>query len=183
MVFDVAVVKAQLGVGVDPLLGLPLPQLPAGTRQDYEQAANPEETANVAQVRTMLDALENNVSAYLASMSDDIEVSTLERLQPARGKEDARAYYKALHKTVGELDTSIRNAWGIGQFVIVEYLIMGEQRGPIGWIPVQHDTVLKLTVVDVMEMRERKIARAWRYDNPSEILMKSPIQSDFPEKR
>ncbi len=180
--FDVAVVKAQLGVGVESLLGLPLPQLSAGARQDCEQTGGPEETANVARVHTLLDALENNMSAYLAAMSDDVEVSTLERSQPARGKEDARAYYKAMHKAVGELDTSIRNAWGIGPFVIAEYFIMGEQRGSLGWIPVQHDTVLKLTVVDVMEMRERKIARVWRYDNPSEILMKSPIQSGFPDK-
>ena len=99
-----------------------------------------------------------------------MEVHTLERSEPARGKEEARAHFKALHKAIAQLDTTMLNGWDVAQFGIVEYTIDGEQRGPLGWIPLQRDQVVRLHVVDVNEIREGKIARVWRYDSPAEIM-------------
>jgi hypothetical protein len=121
-------------------------------------------------VKAALDALENNnEAAYVASMTDDVDVSTLERASPARGKADARTYYKTMHKTIGQLDTTVMGAWGVGQFAIVEYSIAGEQLGPIMWIPAQRDRVVRWELVDVCEIHDGKIARIWRYDNPIQI--------------
>jgi hypothetical protein len=61
-------------------------------------------------------------------------------------------------------------AWGVGKFAIVEYSVSGEQLGPIGWVPPKRDNVVRFEVVDVCEMRDGKIARVWRYDNPAEML-------------
>jgi ketosteroid isomerase-like protein len=169
--FDEALANAQIGVGPKELLGQTPPRPPSGPRQEIEQTRSPEETANVAVVRALLDALENkNEAAYLAAMADDVEVTTLASARPAQGKTEARGYMKAMHKAVAQLDTSIDNIWGIGAFVVVEYHIVGEQRGPIGWIPAQKGNLLKMFVVDVAELQGRKIARLWRYDNPAQIL-------------
>jgi ketosteroid isomerase-like protein len=167
---NVALVKAQLGVGPKDLLALPPLALPTGPSQvfDQTQPSSADEQRNVAAVKSSLDALENNKeSEYVDAATDDIEVNALERPQPVRGKEALRAYYKAMHKAIGQLDTTVDNAWGIGQFAVVEYSIDGEQLGPIGWVPAQRDKVVRMELVDVVEMTGGKIARVWRYDNPT----------------
>ncbi len=106
-------------------------------------------------------------------MTDDVETLGLESPRPAHGKADARAYMKAMHKAIGRLDTQIDNISGIGSYVVVEYHIVGEQRGPIGWVPAQKDTLLKMYIVDVVELTGGKISRIARYDNPMQILSTS----------
>lgn len=172
--YDVAVVKAQLGAPTPKeLTGLPAPSAPAGDAQVFEQASPPTatETNDVALVRGALDALENNNEAgYLGAMSDDYQIETLERTQPGKGKDEAKNYYRTMHKAVGQLDTNVTAAWGVGTYALVEYSISGEQLGPIGWIPAQRDHVIRFEVVDVCEIENGKIAHVWRYDNPGEIL-------------
>lgn len=172
VVFDVAVVKTQLGVGPKELAGLPPPAMASGAPQITEQAHSAEEMANVATIHTWLDSLEHpDDAAYLAPMADDVAVDDPERAQPSRGKEDRRAYFKAMHKAIGEVDTRVDNAWGVGRFVIVEYSVNGEQVGPLGWIPMKNDRVVRLHMVDVIEMTGGKIAHVTRYDSPGEILV------------
>jgi ketosteroid isomerase-like protein len=168
--FDVAVVKAQLGAGPKDLLALaPVPAATAAP-EVVEQTGSPQETENVNTVKAALDALENNKEAvYLASLADDVEVQTLEHATPAKGKADARAYFRAMRKAVGQLDTTVVNAWGVGKYAIVEYTIAGEQLGPIGWMPMQRDRVIRLEIVDVCELSGGRITRTWRYDNPAQI--------------
>jgi hypothetical protein len=174
---DVALVKAQLGVGPKDLLGVVAAPAPStGTGQVFDQTAggSADEQSNVAVMRSWLDALENNnESAYVGAVTDDIEVYTLEHPQPARGKEAARAYYKAMHKAIGQLDTTVDNAWGVGQFSIIEYSIAGEQLASIGWVPAQRDKVIRLQLVDICETTGGKVARVWRYDNPVQITSDS----------
>ena len=174
--FDVAVVKAQLGAGPKELAGVAASPAPAGTSaQVFEQNGLPEEKDNVTAARSWLDALEGgNLTAYEAAVSDDFSVVTAERPQSARGKEEARAYFKTMHKAIGQLDTTIDNDWGIGKFAIVEYDIAGEQIGPIGWVPARRNKVVRMHVVDAIEFRDRKIVNVWRYDNPQEIIEGSP---------
>jgi hypothetical protein len=182
--FDVAAVRVLLGSPPDgrsasaaatkrgELSGVTAPSTPSGPPQyiDRKEA----DLDNVATMRGALDALESNEGAYVDALTDDVEVHTLERAEPARGKEEARAYFKAMHKAIAQLDTTMRNGWNVAQFGIVEYTIEGEQRGSLGWIPPQHDAVIRLHVVDVDEIRDGKIARVWRFDNPSEVLESGP---------
>jgi ketosteroid isomerase-like protein len=170
--FDVATVKAQLGAGPKELAGLPAPAAPSAEAapQALEQSGSPAEADNVGLARAWLDALEkNDLAGYEAAVTDDVEVVTPEREQPLRGKGDVRAYFKSIHKAIAQLDTTTDNAWGIGNFAIIEYDVAGEQMAAIGWVPAHHDKVVRLHVVDVLEVRDHKIARVARYDNPEEI--------------
>lgn len=171
--FPVVSVKSQLGAGPkDPAAVASPPAAPVqeSAPHVFDQSGAPDEQRNVAVVRSELDALEGSSdSAYVATMTDDVEVLPMGVAQPMRGKEDLLAYFKSIHKAIGQLDTTIDNAWGVERFAIVEYLITGEQLGPIGGIPAHRDRVVRLHIVDVAEIRDGKIARIWRYDNPSEI--------------
>jgi hypothetical protein len=169
--FDVAVVKAQLGVGPKELLALPVPSQPSSLVEVFDQTGSPSENIAVNVAHASLDALEaNDEAAYVDNKTEDLEVRSLERAQPGRGRDEARAYFKMMRKAIGQLDTTVDNAWGIAQFAVEEYTIAGEQMAPLGWIPVKRDKVILMHVAQVNEVRDGKIARVWRYDNPSEIL-------------
>jgi SnoaL-like domain/SnoaL-like polyketide cyclase len=171
VVFDTALVKAQLGVGPKELLALPPPTVPSGAPQVFDKGSTPEEDGNIAIVRSWIDALEGNSdAAYLAPAADDVILETLERAQPMHGKDDLRAYFKAMHKAIGQLDTTVNNTWGIGRFVVVDYAIAGEQIAPLGWIPAQRDKVFRLDTVSIAELANGKIAHVWRYDNPGQMV-------------
>jgi steroid delta-isomerase-like uncharacterized protein len=176
--FDVAVVKAQLGSGPKGLVAPPPPALGKEEPKVFEQSVSPQDKSDVAVYESALDALERkDLPRYVDAMTDDVEVYTLERAQPMRGKDDAKAYFKAMHKAVGQLDTTVQNSWGVSdrvQFAIVEYFVAGEQLGPLLWIPAQRDKVIRLELVDIAEIRDGKIARVWRYDNPAQIVGTGP---------
>jgi ketosteroid isomerase-like protein len=173
--FDTAVVKAQLGVGPKELAGLAPTAAPAGAPQVFEGTHSADEAHNVTAARAALDALEkSDEAAYVATMADDVVVETLERAQPMHGRDEQRAYFKAIHRSIGQLDTTLDNSFGVTQFAVVEYFIAGEQLGALGWLPALRDKVIRLQVVDVMEMRDGKIAHVWRYDNPGQILTAGP---------
>jgi len=173
--FDTAVVKAQLGVGPKELAGLAPTAAATGAPQVFEATHSPEETHNVTAARAVLDALEkNDEAAYVATMTDDVVVETLERAQPMHGRDEQKAYFRAIHHAIGQLDTTLDNSLGVTQFAVVEYFIAGEQLGALGWVPAQRDKVIRLQVVDVMELRDGKIGHVWRYDNPAQILTAGP---------
>jgi hypothetical protein len=174
--FDVALLKAQLsGVGPKELLAIPPASVPTDTRQIFEQTADDQETVNADLVRSWHGALEDNKeSAYLAALADGVEVYTLESASPARGKDEQKKYYRAAHKAIGQLDTMVSASWGIGQYVIVEYEIDGYQLAPFSWIPALASVPASMQLahfdlVDICEVRDGKIQRVWRYDNPGQV--------------
>jgi steroid delta-isomerase-like uncharacterized protein len=173
---DVAIIKAQLGVGAKSLLSLSAPSVPVGPVETLEQADKPSamELGEISQVRAWLDAFENRKEAeFVGAATGDVELTTLEAAQPARGADGLKAYYTFMHRSIGQLDTTISNAWAVGPFAIVEYFIAGEQLGPLGWIPFQRDKVIRMELVDICEIRDGKIKHIWRYDNPEQLLGQS----------
>jgi ketosteroid isomerase-like protein len=166
--FDVAAVKGQLGQAPKGLVPFTPPAPAAAAPQYVDQ--NGKDQDNTEVVRHALDSLENNEGAYLGALTDDVEIHTLEKPEPFKGKDEAKAYFKAMHKAIAQLDTTVLNSWGVSTYAITEYTIAGEQVGPIGWVPQQKDAVFRMHVVSVAELRDGRIARLWRYDNPGEIV-------------
>ncbi len=157
--FNVASVKAELGVGPKDLqeraAGL---EQPVASAPAVEQQGDATEKRNKQTVRAQLDALEQgNEAAYLDVFTDDVVVDSL--TSPAsRGKDDMRAYYKTSRRTISQLDTTIANLWGIGPYAIVEYTISGDQ------LNAATPSSLRFFIVDVVQLRDEKIAHVWRYD-------------------
>ncbi|HZU83562.1 MAG TPA: nuclear transport factor 2 family protein [Polyangiaceae bacterium] len=169
--FDVAVVRAQLGAGPKELAGAPGRATPRESPQVFEQSGSAAEASDLAAARSWLDALEaGQETAYAAAATDAVELFTPERAEPLRGKSELSSTFRALRRSIGQLDTTVENGWGVGSFVVLEYSISGEQLAPIDWVPLQRDRVVRLHVADVLEMQGGKIARVWRYDNPAEIV-------------
>jgi ketosteroid isomerase-like protein len=171
--FDVAAVKALLGAGPKELGGLAAPSMPSGSVQTID--ASGQEPDNAVSVRAALDAFDsNNENAFVDAMAEDVEVHTLERDEPRRGREEQRAYFRSMIKAIAQLDTTTDSTLSVGPYAIVEYSITGEQIGPIGWIPLQSNRVVKLHVFEIDEIANARITRASRYENPSEMATPGP---------
>jgi hypothetical protein len=135
----------------------------------FDQAGSLTERLDLECVRASLDALEQNRERdYLSATTDDVELFPGGPEKSVRGKEALAGYVRALHKSIGQLDTTIENAWAIGDFVIVEYDMAGELVGPIGNVPAD-GRVIRLHVVDVVELAGARMKRIWRYDDPAEL--------------
>jgi hypothetical protein len=167
--FDEAVVDAQLGAGLKELQALPIPIAPTATPEVVDQARTPAETASVAVVGKWLDALEANEAAYAGAATDDVAVITLHDAAPSTGKHGLQSYYEHVHRAIEQVDTQLDGAWAAGPYVVAEYHIVGMQRGKYLYVPMK-DPVIKVSIVDVVELRAGKIARVWRYDNPIQIV-------------
>lgn len=173
--FDTATIQAELGAGPTQLRSLSPPPWPTGAVQIFDQSGGPEETRNVAVVRASLDAIDAlDEAAYVGSFADDAQVSTPESAQPMRGKDGQIAYFKALHRQIAELDTRIADIWGVASFVAVEYAINGEQIAPLGWVALVRDRVVRLHVIDIVEVHDGRIGHIWRYDNLAEADAPGP---------
>ncbi len=174
-IFDVAAVKAQLGAGPRELAALPVPAMAAGAPQSVDQARTMDEAATVELARSWVNTLERpDDAAFLAAVADDVQIESPERAAPMRGKDELKAYFKALHKAVGQVDAIIENAWGFDRTAVVEYTLNGEQLGAYGWVPAQRDRVLRLHVVDVIQTQGGKVAHVWRYEDPAEAMTPAP---------
>jgi ketosteroid isomerase-like protein len=182
--FDVAAVRAALGVGPKELLAA-LAQPPQGPQASadaatpplvevLDQAGSQDEKANFTILRGALDALENNnLAAYEGAFADDVRIFTSERAQPA-GKADVTSYFKMMRRAIGQLDTTVTDGWGVGSYAVAEYTIAGEQRAAIGWIPAQAEKAIRLHIVDVAALANGKVVRVWRYENPLEAAPSPP---------
>jgi hypothetical protein len=165
--FDEEVVKAQLGSGPSDLQKLPAPSPDPEPRRVFERSGTQDEGTNVATVRAMIQALEDDKETdFLSTMVDDVEVFTLDSAEAVRGKDAARAHFRTLRKSIRLLDTVIQNAWGVQSFVILEYAIAGLQLAPLRRIAFAANHPLHTQFVDIAEMHGGKIARIWRYADP-----------------
>jgi hypothetical protein len=179
--FDLGLVRQELqgpdpkNPKLTPVALVPQPTPPSGPAQVVEQ--KPDDKDQVTVVKAWFDALENNKEAdYVAAVTDDIEIDTLESPTPMKGKDEVRNYFRATHRAIGQLDTTVNAAWTAGDYAIVEYDIDGEQLAPITWIPILKDVsagntrLAHFDLVDVCLIQGGKIAKIWRYDNPMQIL-------------
>jgi hypothetical protein len=165
--FDEELVRAQLGGGPADLQKLRTPLVDAEAHQTYERNGAAQEATNVALVRTMIQALEDDKeSIFLSTMDDQVEVDMLDHAEPSRGKIAARQYFQTMRSSIRHLDTVIQNAWGVGAFAVVEYAITGLQQAPLPRIPFAAGRPLHTQFVDIAEIKDGRMAHIWRYADP-----------------
>jgi hypothetical protein len=108
-------------------------------------------------------------------MDDNVEIYTLERRDPMRGKVAAKRYYEALDHAIAQITTTIDHIWGIEAFVVVEYSLSGLRLGATNRLPMMDDPqVVGLNIVDVVELSDGRIARIWRYDGAERPARAAP---------
>ncbi len=167
---DEAQLAAQLGRAPKGYTQLPLP--PARQeRANHEQKNDAREAANLEVAHKYLESWRRGDDAALgALMTDDVELISQASEPDVRGRGEARQRLRGWHHAIDPLDALVDNYIPVGDLVVVEFHFVGQQRAPIGWVPLQAENVLKAYFVDVLELREGKIARVVRYENPMQLV-------------
>jgi len=165
--FDEELIRAQLGGGPAELQKLVTPLADSEAHQTYERSGAPQEATNVALARAMIQALEDGQeTSFLATFDDKLEITSLDHAEPARGKIAARQYFQSMRSSIRHLDTVVQNAWGVGSFAVVEYAITGLQQAPLPRIPFAAGRPLHTQFVDIVEIKDGRMAHIWRYADP-----------------
>ncbi len=167
--FDQGIMAAQLGGEPKQLAKLPLATPPTSPTEIVEQAGSPEEAAAVKVFAAAIDALDKDEAGYVGAFADAAEVVTQQAARPLAGKQELRAYYRMMHATIDGLDATVDNRWGAGSYAVVEYHVVGRQRAKYEYVPVK-DPVIKLYFAEIAQLRDGKVERVWRYDNPIQVL-------------
>ncbi len=161
--FDEDAVKAQLADKQAP----PVSSEPPAHPEVTQHSGSIEESSNVAVARGILRALQDDQeSAFVASFAEAAEVTTIGRNETVRGRAGARSSFRAIRKSIRQLDTVFHNAWGVGRFAIVEYTLAGLQTASssrTGAAPGGSMHPLQLHCVDVDELEAGKITHIRRY--------------------
>lgn len=158
---------AQLGA-LGAVSARPVPALPLAMKQ-YVAQGSPRESANVALVRNNLGALNSrNESAFLASMSEDAMVDELMQPQPSARKENAKDWFEMWTRAVPDASFEITNVEGIGEFVLLEGVVHGTLKGPLGYLsPANREfTVHRAMLVHV---EGEKLSRISNFMNGKEL--------------
>jgi ketosteroid isomerase-like protein len=173
--FDCGAVLAELGAAPNSTVQTgPAPVL-APSSVLTVAGGTAEEKANVAVVNASWDALEvKNEGGYLAAFADDVEVTRFDRVAPERGKDERRKFFRWVTAGISSLAQTPLNAWGAGNVAIEEYTIGGVHSGKLIPTPPSGHT-LRLNYVDIYEMQNGKITRAWTYGNSLELYAQAGV--------
>ena len=173
--FDCGAVLAELGAPPNAAITTgPVPVLAASSALTVA-SGGPEERANVAIVNASWDALEvKNESGYLAPFADDVEVTRFDRVSSDHGKDDRKKFFRWVTTGMSSLAQTPLNAWGAGNFVIEEYTLGGVHSGKLTTTPPSGHS-LRLNYLDIYELQNGKIARAWTYGNSLELYAQAGV--------
>ena len=101
-------------------------------------------------------------------VADDIEHDGLFHLDTAKGKDAAKKFFKAF--TTAFPDAKFEVKWGMSNndYAILETVMTATHKGALGQIKATKRPV-SLHLVDVLKIKDGKVARAWTFQNSLEM--------------
>lgn len=146
----------------------PIPPVPEKP-ETIAAKGSPEEEKNVDAAKAMFGALEGKKEAdFLAALSDDVEHDGLLHLETTKGKDEAKKFFKTFTTAFPDAKFEITKAHAVGDYAIIESVMKGTHKGALGSVaPTKRPVALHL--VDVVRVKDGKIARVWTYQNGLEL--------------
>jgi len=120
---------AQLGL-LGPVAARPVPALPPRMAA-YTAKGSSSESANVATVTAVLAAL-NARSAAVPALADDVLLDEMPAPRPFHGRDGWQAAVAAWSAAVPDATAETRTILGVGDAVLVESVVRGTLRRPLG---------------------------------------------------
>jgi steroid delta-isomerase-like uncharacterized protein len=107
-----------------------------------------------------------------AGMADDVDYWLNATGTPAlKGKKEFTKALETFFKTFPDQQWTVTNAWGIDGFGIVEHVMTGTFKGPMGPVRPTGTRVAAWHAIDIMQPNaDGKIQHGWGYMNPLEML-------------
>jgi ketosteroid isomerase-like protein len=158
---------AQMGI-LDATTARNLPTLPTQMRAHVAKSS-PEEDVNITIARAAFAALDSkNESAFLATIADDAVVDELIQPQPFVGKQNVKAWFDNWTGAIPDAATDITNIFGAGEFVLVEAVVRGELKGPLGRL-LSSNNPFAVHRAAIIQVRDGKITLISNFMNGKEL--------------
>ena len=126
-------------------------------------------TANLTLVRDALAALDaRNEAAFFAKLTDDVVVDEMIEPQPSAGRAAVQAWFEQWTRAVPDAKTEITRILGAGDFVLLESVVRGTLKGPLGRAQAA-DKPFAVHRAAIVEVRGGKIARLTFFTNGKEL--------------
>jgi len=158
---------AQLGMlGAAP--ARPAPILPTEMKR-YMATGSLGESENVALVTASFAALDSKAEpAFLAGVAENSVVDELILPQPFAGKPNVKTWFETWTGAVPDASTKITAILGIGDFVLVETILRGTLKGPLGRLSAS-DRGFAVHRGAVVQVTDGRLSRIWCFMNGKEL--------------
>jgi len=171
-VLDPLTIMGQLGRGDAATRKVRAPaQAPASPTVFVSAKGSPEEQKNLDGVKAMYPLVaKKDDKALLAMLTDDVVHADLTQPDDVKGKDGVKKELGGWQKAFPDLEVSVAQAWAFGDVVVTEIATTGTFKGPLGALKPNGK---KATThgVDVVELKDGKIARMTSYANGRELLV------------
>jgi uncharacterized protein (TIGR02246 family) len=158
---------AQLGA-LGPLPARPLPAL-AREMTAHVAKGSPEESRNVALVKASFAALDSrDEAAFLSGIADDAVLDEMTEPQPYAGRQNVRVWFARWTAAVPDARTEIVTIHGIGDSVLVEAVVRGTLKGPLGRLS-PSTTPFAVHRAAIVQVKDGKLARISAFMNGKEL--------------
>jgi uncharacterized protein (TIGR02246 family) len=158
---------AQLGL-LGALPARPLPTLPARMKAHVAEGS-PAEAENAARARAAFAALDSgNETAFLSSLAEDAVLDDLMLPRPFVGKQEVKAWLEEWTAAIGGASTEIASVLGAGEFVLVETVLRGTLKGPLGPVSAA-DRGFAVHRAAMVRVRDGRLSRLSFFTNGKEL--------------
>jgi steroid delta-isomerase-like uncharacterized protein len=147
----------------------PIPAIPSAP-ETHLPTSSPDEEKNVEIAKSVLASLEpgKKEADFTNLLADDVEQDGLFHLEMAKGKDSAKKFYKSFTTSFPDAKFEATKTFGVGDYAIVESVLKATQKGALGTIPATKKPIA-IHVVDILKIKDGKVARAWTYQNSLEL--------------
>jgi steroid delta-isomerase-like uncharacterized protein len=165
--YDGGTILSQIGLSKQK--ARPVPAL-AGSPQVVTSSGAAEETKNVEVAKAMTTAMDAKKEAdWLATMTDTLEWDDMSQPQTAKGKAEAKKYFKEFTTAFPDVKTTDANVWGVGDFVITETSWTGTHKATFFGIPATKKSVT-VKSLEIAQYKDGKLAKGWSYSNGADFM-------------
>lgn len=171
-VLDPITIMGQLGRGDVKAKVRPPVALPAGGTQFVTATGSAEDQQKqLDAVKAMYPLVEKkDEKALLAMLTDDVVHADLTQPEDVKGKDGVKKELGGWFKAFPDLKRTAGDAWAFGDVIVVEVATTGTFKGPFGVFKPNGKTGTT-HAVDILELKDGKIAKMTSYANGREMLM------------
>lgn len=165
---ELGAVMTQVGAAGTKAKPRPIPPVPKEP-EAIGAKGTPEEDKQIEVAKTLLGALESKKEdAFIGAITDDMEHDGLFHLETSKGKDGAKKFFKSFTTAFPDAKFEVTKAVAVGDYVIAESTLKATHKGQLGQIaPTKRPVSLHL--VDILKIKDGKVARAWTYQNSLEL--------------
>jgi steroid delta-isomerase-like uncharacterized protein len=146
----------------------PIPPIPSGI--DIVSSGGPDEDKNVDAAKAVLAGLEGGKKEadFTANLDDNVEQDGLFAFETGKGKDGAKKFYKQFTTAFPDAKFDVQKAVGVGDFVVIESILKGTQKGALGSIPATKKPIA-IHIADIFKLKGGKVVKASTFQNSLEL--------------